>query len=198
MKSLFSSAQRCNRKFIALHSVWYVIIAVTILFTGCKKENLKADMERHNLMSNSESAQASFFNKYTGLSRQTLWELQQVRAATAKYKNIENAIKDEYVDIAVDVQNMGHHYMKRALLDGTFDLKQPEILVYNRNERGVQELVAVEYAVPLTYAMPEGFTGEVDVWNGNAGFGLWLLHAWVWKYNPAGVFNPTNSEVHLN
>lgn len=35
-------------------------------------------------------------------------------------------------------------------------------------------------------------------WDGNTGFGLWLLHAWVWDYNPAGVFSPMNPTVHLN
>jgi hypothetical protein len=24
----------------------------------------------------------------------------------------------------------------------------------------------------------------------------WMLHAWIWKDNPAGVFNPTNPEIH--
>jgi hypothetical protein len=24
----------------------------------------------------------------------------------------------------------------------------------------------------------------------------WMLHAWVWKDNPAGVFSPTNPEIH--
>jgi hypothetical protein len=24
---------------------------------------------------------------------------------------------------------------------------------------------------------------------------FWTLHAWVWKDNPDGVFNPTNSQV---
>jgi hypothetical protein len=24
----------------------------------------------------------------------------------------------------------------------------------------------------------------------------WMLHAWIWKDNPAGVFTPTNPEIH--
>ena len=63
---------------------------------------------------------------------------------------------------------------------------------------GKQVLVAVEYAVPLTDPMPEGFTGSQDVWNGTSGFPLWLLHAWVWAYNPDGVFNWTNESVELH
>jgi hypothetical protein len=27
---------------------------------------------------------------------------------------------------------------------------------------------------------------------------LWLLHSWVWAYNPQGIFNPTNPMVHLH
>jgi hypothetical protein len=137
-------------------------------------------------------------NYYSGLSWQTTMELQQARAATAKYRNIDNAIRDGYVDIAVDVEHMGHHYMNTSLVDGTFDIRHPEILVYNRDADGKQVLVAVEYAVPLTDPMPEGFTGSQDVWNSTSGFPLWLLHAWVWAYNPDGVFNWTNESVELH
>ena len=97
--------------------------------------------------------------------------------------------------------NMGHHYMKPALVDATFEIRKPEILVYNKNHEGNFELVAVEYAVPIDQSptvAPAGFTGSNDVWDRNTGFGLWLLHAWVWSYNPNGVFNPTNALVHLH
>ncbi|HEU5053240.1 MAG TPA: hypothetical protein VFT78_09015 [Hanamia sp.] len=137
-------------------------------------------------------------NSYTGLSSTTLRELQQARVATAKYKHIENAIADGYQDIHVDVDNMGHHYMKVSLVNGTFDISHPQILVYNKDARGVEQLVAVEYAVPLSDPQPQGFTGDADVWDGNTGFGLWLLHAWVWDYNPNGVFSTLNPNVQLN
>ena len=199
MKSLFGSAPHCNRRSIAAHAMWYLVIVIGIVFSGCKKDNLKpTDLQDQTVSVNAESAQASFFNLYNGLSRQTLFELQQARAATAKYNNVENAIRDGYVDIAVDVQHMGHHYMKPLIVDGTFDITHPEILVYNRNERGVQQLVAVEYAVPLSFAMPEGFTGSSDVWKGDSGFPFWLVHAWVWSYNPDGVFNWTNPTIDLH
>jgi len=125
-------------------------------------------------------------------------ELQQARAATARYRDINNAIRDGYSNINVDVPNMGHHFMKASLIDGTFDIRHPEILVYNGLETGHPELMAVEYAVPLTAPLPEGFTGSADVWNGTSGFPFWLVHAWVWKFNPAGVFNWTNPSVDLD
>jgi hypothetical protein len=97
-----------------------------------------------------------------GLPSQTVWELQQARAATARYRDIKNAIKDGYSNINVDVPNMGHHFMNTKLVDGTFDIRKPEILVYNGLDSGNPELVAVEYAIPLTDSLPEGFTGSAE------------------------------------
>ena len=134
-----------------------------------------------------------------GLSFQTLHELEQARAATSKYQDISKAIADHYVDINVVMPNMGYHFMKAANVDSIFDIRHPELLVYNKNKRGEFELGAVEYAIPLSLSAtpPEGFTGTSDVWDHNTDFGLWLLHAWVWKHNPDGVFNATNPRVHV-
>ena len=124
-----------------------------------------------------------------------------MQTATSRYQNIENAKADGYADINVVVENMGFHYLKASLVDTVFDYRKPEILVYNKNHEGRVELVAVEYAVPIALrpnTAPEGFTGANDVWKYDTGFGLWLLHAWVWTYNPAGVFSPVNPSVHLH
>jgi hypothetical protein len=210
MKNLFSSALRCNGKSFAADRVLYGIThyaaifccsmgLLVFLFTGCKKENINTAAEEVQSANNqAPNAEGDVINNYTGLSPQTIWELQQARAATAKYRNIDNALRDGYADIAVDVEGMGHHFMKSSIVDATFDIRQPEILVYNKNGDGIQELVAVEYAVPLTNPLPEGFTGSADVWNGTSGFPFWLVHAWVWAYNPDGVFNWTNPTVHLH
>lgn len=182
------------------------IVLGTLVFTGCKKESVNENNDQAAKNNEVQAAitgsnmktDAEFMNMYSGLAKQTTLELQQARAATARYRNIENALKDGYTNIGVDVENMGHHYMNPLLVDGTFDIRNPEILVYNGNAEEGFELVAVEYAVPLTDPMPAGFSGSLDVWNGTSGFPLWLLHAWVWAYNPDGVFNPTNSAVHLH
>jgi hypothetical protein len=203
MRNLFSSASRCHAKYFAGYRSVAIfsssIILIGFLYSGCKKEatNTPAD-EIQSINSFTENSEARVINNYTGLSSQTTWELQQARAATARYRDIKNAIKDGYSNINVDVPNMGHHFMKTSLVDATFDIRNPEILVYNGLDTGNPELVAVEYAVPLAYPMPEGFTGSSDVWNGTSGFPLWLVHAWVWKYNPDGVFNWTNPSVDLD
>ena len=193
----FFPINRANALFLLL-----TITILSVLASSCTKEvhdemnNTPADLPAA-AASTAQSNPGNALNLYDGLSAQTRYELQQAQAATAKYKNIENALRDGYKDIEVDVEHMGHHYMNMSLIDGTFDPKQPEILVYNRNARGVQELVAVEYAVPLNLPRPAGFTGSADVWKDDSGFPFWLVHAWVWSYNPDGVFNWTNPLIDL-
>jgi hypothetical protein len=180
---------------------WHIaaILLLSIcFFTSCQKQLNNSSGEEQLSTNKASHPSEDVLSSYTGLQAQTLWELQQARAATARYRNIDNAIRDGYTNIGVDVENMGHHYMRTDIVDGTFDIRQPEILVYNGKEDGTQELVAVEYAVPLTFPKPEGFTGSADVWNGTSGFPLWLVHAWVWDYNPDGVFNWTNPLVDLH
>lgn len=124
-------------------------------------------------------------------------QLQQAKRASARYNDVENAKADGYKDINVVIQNMGRHFLKDSLLDGTFDVEHPELLVYSPDEAGILRLVAVEYAIPrdLSKEEPEGFEGKVDDWTEEVDFPLWTLHAWVWKQNPDGVFSPTNSRV---
>lgn len=124
-------------------------------------------------------------------------QLARVRAATARYHDLANALADGYADIDVVIPNMGRHYLKSSLLDATFEVERPELLVYSPGANGRMKLVAVEYAVPLDQAeqAPEGFRGSADQWFANQQFQLWTLHAWVWEENPQGVFTPTNSRV---
>lgn len=142
------------------------------------------------------SGNGSSLEKHYNLPPAVMAELQLAKISTARYNNIENAKADGYVDINVIVPHMGHHYMNSGYLNGTFEIDKPEILVYYPNPAsGHMQLVAVEYAIPNTEPQPEGFTGSYDVWDNNAGFGLWLLHAWVWEYNPDGVFMPMNPNL---
>lgn len=178
---------------ISLFSLMLIILVVT----GCQQEENspvdQSSIESQDLMMNSNE---QFLDKHNHFSWITLLEMLHARIATARYRNINNAIADGYVDINVIMPNMGHHYMKAEFVDGEFEVDKPELLVYSPHPvSGHMRLVAVEYAVPNTEPMPEGFTGDQDVWTNNSTFGLWLLHAWVWYYNPDGVFNPTNSRV---
>lgn len=127
-----------------------------------------------------------------------LVQIEQARESTARYLDVDQAERDGYVDIGVFVPNMGWHYLKQSLLDDRFDVGNPELLVYADDPcGGKRRLVAVEYAVPLADSRnaPSGFIGHSDTWDVNAEFGLWTLHAWIWEYNPAGVFAPLNRRV---
>jgi hypothetical protein len=125
------------------------------------------------------------------LPPETRRELAQVRAATARYHDISQAIEDGYVDIDVFAPGQGFHYLKPAILDAQFQLDKPELLVYAVDaSRNRLRLVCIEYAVPVSLSAtpPEGFTGDADEWHLNEDFGLWTLHCWVWLENPNGMF----------
>jgi len=204
MRNVQNGARRCKGTFFALpqstlKTFIFPFAALLLVLASCTKDAkpLQEDHEQH-MKAIGNNNERNPVHLYTGLSFQTVWELQQARAATAKYKNIKNAFKDGYVNIDVAAENMGHHFMRTDLVDATFDYRSPEILVYNKDEKGNYYLVAVEYAVPIDLLRPEGFTGSADAWDNTSPFPFWLLHAWVWAYNPQGVFNPTNPLVHLH
>jgi len=208
MKHLFCDAMRYDgRAFASTPKNNYNLLLlcttfmIGFLMTGCQKESLTTKQEEiQNKRGQSIQMEPNGFGNYTGLAPETVWELQQAKIATARYNNFDNAIADEYVDINVIVPEMGYHYLKLANLNTTFDYAKPEILVYNKEENGRMKLVALEYAVPISLspnAPPSGFTGNDDFWSIYQGT-LWTLHAWVWEFNPDGVFNPTNPLVHLH
>ena len=135
---------------------------------------------------------------FAHLNPRTILQLADVVTATARFQDIDQALAEGYVDIGVFVPHMGHHYMKQDLLDARFDPEQPELLVYADDPcGGALQLVAVEYAVPFEDSKdaPRGFPGSADVWDHTDAFGIWTLHAWVWKFNPSGEFAPLNPQV---
>lgn len=168
------------RKFLFL-----AILPALLYLGGCSENTVEP-------LNNKENAGTLMKD---GLPKVIHDELQAVKAATARYHNIENALADGYVDINVVVPNMGHHFLNPAYLDSQFVATQPEILVYELRENGHYKLVAVEYGVPLNFDMPEGFPGSYDAWEANTDAGIWALHAWIWKINPDGVFAPFNPNV---
>lgn len=124
-------------------------------------------------------------------------QLDQARDAAARFADPADAEKAGYVDIGLFMP--GWHYLNEKLKDdGKFDWTKPELLVYADDPcGGKRKLVAVEYAIPLSMSkrMPAGFIGKADQWDANQTFQLWTLHAWVYEFNPDGVFAPFNPRV---
>ncbi len=152
-------------------------------------------------------------------------ELAAARRATAMYHDVDEALADGYVQLSGHVPGMGAHFANLGLLDGTFSLTHPEILLYSLAEGNRPKLVAVEYVV--VGPLPEGLAGASDVWEihlaschyadgyeevqpapvlcpptspGGAPLALWhpdlwTLHTWIWRGNPDGIFEPFNPNV---
>jgi hypothetical protein len=206
MKHLFTAVINCNMKAAVpflnplkwnrASQLCLAILAIVFQLPGCTKQDaVQPTTEKQSISCASTNAAADLSIP----SFKTLGELKQAREATTRYQDINNAFNDGYIDIHVVMENMGYHFENPSLVDSVFDVKHPELLVYNKKADGSFKLVAIEYAVPLDKSAnaPKGFTGKQDIWDHNTGFGLWLLHAWVYDFNPDGVFNPTNPRVHV-
>ena len=124
--------------------------------------------------------------------------------ATAAFQDVEMAEASGYastVDALGCFENdeaggMGLHYLDESLMDDVVDISTPEALVYELDAAGaIVGLVAHEYIVPVeawTSDEPPNLFG-VD-FHQHPVLPLWVLHAWIWKDNPAGMFadwNPT-------
>lgn len=94
---------------------------------------------------------------------------------------------------------MGLHYINEGLLDAALDPRQPEALVYELGADGEPVgLVAHEYIVPVdawTSAEPPRLFG-VPL-HQHPVLPLWVLHTWLWKDNPGGVFADWNPAVRM-
>jgi hypothetical protein len=103
---------------------------------------------------------------------------------------------------------MGIHQLDNrpnGRLDATLDPVNPEALLYERRNDGTLKLTGVEYIVaeqtPTGAAVPRpSLYGEPFADTNLARFGdpstnVWTLHAWVFKPNPGGMFDPWNTRV---
>lgn len=99
----------------------------------------------------------------------------------------------------VDLGGMGLHYLNGELLDDQVDITAPEALVYELDASGeIAGLVAHEYIVPVdawSEAEPPNLFG-ID-FHQHPVLPLWVLHAWLWKDNPSGMFVDFNPKVRL-
>ena len=135
--------------------------------------------------------------------------LATVRGATARYHDVDAALADGYVlgspCEAMPGQGIGVHYRKGSLIDGVVDPAQPELLVYEPQQNGRLQLVAVAFVVRAsawdpTHNSPPMLGDQVfedkrvPDWS-SPPFPTYELHVWVWKHNPSGMYNTTNPLV---
>lgn len=128
-------------------------------------------------------------------------QLAELRRATARYRRFEVATEAGYATqltgcMSDPAGGMGFHYGNVALIDARVQHDRPEILMYEPQKNGSLRLVGVEFVVPFTAwtaAEPPALFGRP--FHRNEAFGLWVLHAWVWKHNPSGLFSDWNPRV---
>lgn len=78
-------------------------------------------------------------------------QVEQARAATAKYHKVERAVADGFISTGVcaEVPGLGaigvHYVNYQRLFDPAVSIEEPEILIYLPKKNGKPKLVAVEY-----------------------------------------------------
>jgi hypothetical protein len=91
---------------------------------------------------------------------------------------------------------MGVHMGNTSRLDANVELEHPEVMMYEPQKSGARTLVGVEYLVPFTAwtaAAPPSLMGQS--FKRNEVFGVWALHVWLYRDNPAGIFADWNPDV---
>lgn len=130
----------------------------------------------------------------------------KIRGATAQFQRTDGAQAAGYtlvpgLDYCFNnpgVGGMGFHYIKTSALDLSLDPYQPEALVYAPGPSGQLQLAAVEYIVPAdkwdaANTRPPTVLGH-DL-HLNKALGVYVLHAWIYQENAAGMFEDWNPKV---
>lgn len=75
--------------------------------------------------------------------------LTRAKAATEKYRDVETARADGYIQVTQVLPRLGAHFVQPALLAaGVFDPERPPILLYDATPDGGFELVGVSWSLP--------------------------------------------------
>jgi hypothetical protein len=172
---------------------YHLVAAAAIALAGCGSYDTMSPASDTTATAAYSSAARHHHSGQEPRRELPLQELASAMSNAARYHDVRKALADGYRDTGIVLPNMGRHFLKESLLDARFEADRPELLVYTPDST---VLVALEYAVPIGLSpnAPEGFTGQADEWV-QFGGSLWTLHAWVWKDNPDGLFNPTNERV---
>ncbi|MGH9135222.1 MAG: hypothetical protein ACRDZZ_14885 [Ilumatobacteraceae bacterium] len=136
--------------------------------------------------------------------------LDEVRSATRRYRKVDRAIDDGYVQFFGCVHeplagSMGIHFVNGTLAgDAVIDAATPEALMYDVKSNGRLELMGAEYVVfkdawdAANSQPPELFGQTFNTVESPNRYGLpafYELHAWAWTENPTGAHQDYNPQV---
>lgn len=134
-------------------------------------------------------------------------EINFARENASKYYNIETALQEGYEQLfectvdATGKRAMGVHFINTAYAgDGKLRLDQPDVLMYEPQQNGSMQLVAMEYIVfekDLQGKSQPEFFGRKLTRKSAVGVHpvdpFFEIHLWNWRHNPAGLFADWNA-----
>jgi hypothetical protein len=145
-------------------------------------------------------------------------ELESVRAGLDKYRNVVTAVRDGFFSTVGCIEypegghegamqyqpgGMGIHFLNLQNVGPNLDPTRPQVLIYEQVGDSLR-LAAAEWFIPAEAApggAPQIFGKQLQgPMEGHeplmpAGLHHYDLHVWLWKNNPAGVYEPTNPAV---
>lgn len=171
-----------------------LLLAASALIFGCSGESITRETSA-DLQARASSSFGSSVNQ----------DLARLRQVTAGYQTFQTASdagwSTQITGCMVDpggTGGMGFHYGNTQFIDGSAQVDRPQLLLYEPEKNGKLRLVAVEYIIPYTF-IPRSAEPPVlfnQKFKQVDAFGLWGLHAWVWKENPSGIFADWNPNVN--
>ena len=144
-----------------------------------------------------------------------LRDLIEAAKVSARYHSLAKAKGDGFVPFAIPEElggtlltirgdeitcfdsvdgGMGVHYVRN--IDGHLDPADPEALVYQVGRHHRLRLVAVEYIIPEEFVDPSSppiLFGQMM--HHHPSLPVYVLHVWIWKWNPSGLFADFNPRV---
>jgi hypothetical protein len=143
-------------------------------------------------------------------------DLATAARVSARYHNVNKAKRDGFEPFAIPEEvggtlmnirgdditcfdsdtagGMGVHYVRN--IDDTVDPADPEALVYQVGRHGRLRLVALEYIIPEEFVGLDGppvLFGQTM--HHHSYLPVYILHVWIWKWNPSGLFADFNPRV---
>jgi hypothetical protein len=171
------------------------LVAAATLFAGCADHTPSAPSRPVGIAAAAANRQSDqTFNP----------DLQQalatMRAATAPYHDIQNALNDGFVlrnpcEVAEDGAVGAIYTIRSRVRDGKIDPALPDGLIYERAPDGPR-LAGIELAMPYDLWQdpnPPTFFGAT--FQREDGPRAFALHVWLWVNNPDGMFAESNSRV---
>jgi hypothetical protein len=177
-------------------------IVLAILMPACEQAETPVAPVMPSHQHELTPADAAFHQRFWR-SREVVSWLTRLHARNARFHRFESATRAGYdTQITPCMEDpalggMGFHYGNGSLIDGEVDEFAPEVLLYEPQRNGKLRLVGVEFIVPFS-AWTEQEPPELHglTFKANETFQVWALHAWVFRYNPTGVFSDWNPRVN--